>query len=275
MARKLGPTEYYKTELRNAFEDENGFRYSHDRKRLFKAPGRLKEYVAPEGLEVICDRAFEGRVTYESIYLPDSVKYIGMSAFDGCRALHEINIPQGANVADSAFYGCDNLDQTMLPHQCEVGVADAQGCRYINHGKTLVKVPPQLINYTVQDGTEIIADRAFEKCKKCESVVLPRSIKKIGNYAFKDCVNLKKMNIPLSTRVAKNAFEGCEMYTPAMRIVIWGLIFCLCFLILVACDFLLFGSPIFPLKPLVRIIVGVIIIIPCYKALKWLYSIKY
>lgn len=118
MARRLGPTEYYKTEYHDTTPDENGFRFSADGKRLFRAPGRLKEYVATDGVEIICDGAFEGRVTYEYIDLPDTVKLIGSRAFAGCSRLKDIRLPENVTVADDAFAGCSNIDRSKIPANC-------------------------------------------------------------------------------------------------------------------------------------------------------------
>lgn len=115
MARKLGPTEYYKTELKTAVTDDDGFKYSQDGKRLFKAPGQLKQCIIRNGVEAICDEAFSGRVSYEDIYLPDSVKHIGRHAFYGCYRLERIRIPDGVDFGTNAFKGCTSLPDNYLP----------------------------------------------------------------------------------------------------------------------------------------------------------------
>ena len=45
-------------------------------------------------------------------------------------------------------------------------------------------------------------------------VVLPKSLKKIGDYAFYRCENLVSVNIPNSvTSIGKSAFDGCRSLT--------------------------------------------------------------
>lgn len=44
----------------NGIEDAFGVLFSHDKKRLLKAPNSLSFYQIPEGVEVICFSAFHG-----------------------------------------------------------------------------------------------------------------------------------------------------------------------------------------------------------------------
>ena len=76
---------------KDAIEDEYGVKYSRDGKKLLKASSsfRKKEYVVREGTEVICDGAFSGCKSLQSITIPNSVTKIGGYAFSGCTHLDE------------------------------------------------------------------------------------------------------------------------------------------------------------------------------------------
>ena len=227
MARKLGPTEYYKTELKSAVVDAEGFKYSPDGKRLFKAPGRLKMCVIPEGVEAICDEAFMGRATYEEIDLPDSIKHIGAYAFSGCHRLKNIRIPDGVNVASRAFDGCTSLPAKYLPQSYrqslgisldEDAVADPDdavdfyndGSKTSADGKRFFQAPINVTEYSIPEGVEVICAKAFYKIKTLTKVVFPHSAKIVGASAFKDCQQLEtvKLNKELK-EVSDNAFSGC------------------------------------------------------------------
>ena len=55
-----------------------------------------------------------------------------------------------------------------------------------------------------------IGGRAFQDCKRLESIVLPESITRIGEYAFSGCSALKIVNIPQAVRTIGNyAFSHC------------------------------------------------------------------
>lgn len=65
---------------------------------------------------------------------------------------------------------------------------------------------------------------AFSGCSNLASVVLPASIKVIGNSAFKGCSSLQNINIPSTiTELDASAFEGCafelnDLYLPNLTL---------------------------------------------------------
>lgn len=62
--------------------------------------------------------------------------------------------------------------------------------------KGIVEIPATIsvknTNYTVIE----IASSAFESCEEIEGAILPSSIKKIGNYAFCECLKFKSITLP-------------------------------------------------------------------------------
>ena len=98
-----------KENLENAVEDEFGVKYSKDWKRLLKAPMSLSgKYSIRKGVKVIGDRAFNLCRSLTNINIPNSVTTIGYSAFGWCESLTNINIPNSVTtIGDSAFWNCD------------------------------------------------------------------------------------------------------------------------------------------------------------------------
>ena len=98
-------TKVTREDLENAVKDEFGVKYSKDWKRLLKAPKNLKgHYSIREGVKVIGNYAFELCRSINRIDIPDSVTNIGNNAFYGCRSLTNIKIPNCVtNIEDNVF----------------------------------------------------------------------------------------------------------------------------------------------------------------------------
>ena len=75
----------------------------------------LESITLPEGLKEIPALAFSGS-GIKSIIIPQSVTYIGISAFDHCDNLESIVIPDGVTTIDAAAFGaCKNLKTVYIP----------------------------------------------------------------------------------------------------------------------------------------------------------------
>ena len=106
--KEVWSTKVTREDLENAVKDEFGVKYSKDWKRLLKAPKILKgHYSIREGVKVIGNYAFELCRSINRIDIPDSVTNIGNNAFYGCRSLTNIKIPNCVtNIEDNVFRGC-------------------------------------------------------------------------------------------------------------------------------------------------------------------------
>ena len=76
-----------------------------------------------------------------------------------------------------------------------LGTKDECGAVYSRDGKCLLKVPQDLVEYKVKDGTEFIADAAFSGCK-IEKIFFPPSLKNIRPYAFSEVFTLNNLVLP-------------------------------------------------------------------------------
>lgn len=116
------------------------------------------------------------------VIIPDYVFYdekqykvidIGVAAFQGCRELTSVTIPN--SVVAIEFYAFSN-------------------CR----GLTSVTIP---------DSVTYIWDHAFEGCKGLTSVIIGNSVIRIGNYAFDGCIGLTYVTIGNNvTSIGSSAF---------------------------------------------------------------------
>ena len=115
-------TKATEEELKEAFVDEWGVKYSKDGRKLLKAPYELDgTYSIRKGTKIICDEAFAdckfiGCRSLTSLVIPDSVTNIGDYAFWNCRSLTDIVIPDGVtSIGKCAFEGCSALSSVVIP----------------------------------------------------------------------------------------------------------------------------------------------------------------
>ena len=171
-------TEITEDELKEAFIDEWGVKYSKDVRKLLKAPKELRRgYSVKEGTRIICNHAFAD-CSLPNIAIPDSVTDIGDYAFEYCCSLSNMVIPNSVtSIGDYAFYGCRSLSNIVIP-----------------------------------DSVTKIGDYTFSVCSSLSKIVIPNSVTKIGDYAFSDCSSLSKIVIPDSvTDIGDYAFAHCSL----------------------------------------------------------------
>ncbi len=126
----------------------------------------------PEGYRMIEEAAFTGR--YISVSLPDSLSFIGDSAFEGNRA-SSVRIPASMTVIPArAFYNCTELREVIL-HD---GITAIGMEAFRKTG---------LVSIALPEGVVSIGARAFYECKSLSSVVFPSTLRTVGEYAFYAC----------------------------------------------------------------------------------------
>lgn len=94
----------------------------------------MEEFVIPNGVVSIENKAFYECTSLKRVEIPASVKTIGMYAFSGCTGIAELNIPEGVEeIYDRAFEKCTSLTSVVLPKSLEnVYNAPFYKCESIN-----------------------------------------------------------------------------------------------------------------------------------------------
>ena len=86
----------------------------------------------------ISGACFFGQSNISRIYIPDTVKVIGASAFEDCTFLEEIILPEGLEeIGARAFFNCGELDTVHIPSSVETIGAGAFGCMKKGFGVTV------------------------------------------------------------------------------------------------------------------------------------------
>ena len=94
-------------------------------------------------------------------------------------------------------------ENVIIPQRCKVlGDGSIYSCFAFNRKIKKVKV---------QEGVTYIDTYSFKSCLNLEKVILPDSLKSIGNFAFDNCEKLKEIEIPSSvTYISTCAFASCR-----------------------------------------------------------------
>ncbi len=80
----------------------------------------IEKITLPEGLKSIEESAFDGCINLNYVYMPDTVTDIGCCAFDNCRNLSNINLSSNLKSIDVlAFAGCSKLQTITIPKSVE------------------------------------------------------------------------------------------------------------------------------------------------------------
>ena len=158
-------TEITKEELKEAFVDEWGVKYSKDGRKLLGVPETLSgSYSVKEGTRIICNHAFWHCNSLSDIVIPSSVTSIGDRAFHWCLSLSDFVIPASVtSIGDWAFEHCRSLPEIVIPAS-----------------------------------VTSIGSGAFSFCRSLSDIVIPDSVTSIGNGAFNYCSSLKYISIPKS-----------------------------------------------------------------------------
>ena len=216
-------TEITEDELKEAFIDEWGVKYSKDVRKLLKVPQELRRgYSVKEGTRIICNNAFAG-CSLSNIAIPDSVTAIGDSAFSDCSSLSNIVILDSVTaIGDFAFSGCSSLSNIVIPDSVTaIGDSAFSDCSSLSN----IVIPnsvtaigdgaffgcSSLPNIVIPNSVTSIGDSAFFDCSSLPNIVIPNSVTSIGDSAFFDCSSLSKIVIPDSvTKIRDYAFEYCR-----------------------------------------------------------------
>ena len=166
-------TKRTEEELKEAFVDEWGVKYSKDGRKLLEAPVDLSgAYSVKEGTRIICDRAFSDCSSLKYISIPKSVICLNANTFAEWNGKLECLSPNFVYEDDILF----NKDKS----------------RIISFRNLNIK------SYVIPSSVASIGDSAFLWCSSLSEIVIPSSVTSIGDYAFSGCSSLKYISIPKS-----------------------------------------------------------------------------
>ncbi len=166
--------------------------------------GKLIHYYAtasrislPDDITEIGDGVFEGHseITSFSINGTSNLKSIGKNAFKGCSGLIIMQIPDSVTfIGHSAFSGVT----ASITFGTAPTIRDFDG--FDGYQGTQLTIPASVLT---------IANEAF-RGSKLVNVVLPDKVYQIGSYLFYDCPELRSVIIPSRVTGGFNLFKNCS-----------------------------------------------------------------
>jgi len=208
---------------------ENGIRYLND-ENLGLVPinveDSLTSYSIKNGVKRIYGNLFNNESTVE-IELPNSLEYIGDTAFNGCTALENIIIPNSVkHIGDNAFKNCTSIKSITIPNSLEsIGSTPLYGTALeslvinsnlvtnimnLTAGDARTTLKNIIIGTDALDSTGHMQSSLFSGLGALEYVTFPEGLVEIPSLA--GCYSLKELIAP-STVLSINNMGGCSALT--------------------------------------------------------------
>ena len=205
--------------------------------------GSDKTVVIPSKIDgqavtIIAGGAFWG-TSIESVVIPDSVKFVVARAFYGCDQLKTVDFGDGIiEIQEEAFYKCTALESIILPKNLEtIGEGAFYGCT----SATEIYIPKTLTNWsagyqypifgfctaletlTIEDGLSVLEGAGSFCCaSSLKNLVIPASVKKIGDVAFHSATALESVTfLGDAPQVTENVFGYPNTETASPNLVIY------------------------------------------------------
>ena len=179
---------------------------------IFKFSAKLRENTVG-----ISDDAFSEMRLLTDIAIPNNVKSIGDSAFRKCTSLTSVTIGEGVtSIGDYAFYDCDALTSvyiTDLAAWCNINFIDSAS-NSLCYAHNLYLNGNLITELVIPDSVKSIGNYTFYNCTSLTSVSLGDSVTSIGDSAFSGCTSLTSVSLGDSvTSIDDSAFSGCAALT--------------------------------------------------------------
>ena len=213
---------------------------------VFESCNNVTTLTIGENVTMIPDYAFHGIEGVKTVVIPNSVKTIGSQAFDNC-GIESLTLGNSVTTIGLGAFDDSNLSSVTIP----ASVTTIHSRAFGNGLDDNYKIKPFSVVFNAEncntvinkwryregsDTTTIHIDEVFgrkvssliigDKVKKipyylfagCDfkEVVIPYSVKEIGDSAFINCKKLEYVEIknPM-TRIGRHAFGGCALLKTA------------------------------------------------------------
>ena len=187
-----------------------------------------EDVVLPGNVTAITNAAFSDS-SVKSVVIPEGCVSIGSGAFNPCHEMEKITIPESVTEFGENIFNCKEgfyiigkegsaaetyASENSIPFQVEGSADDTRTMKFEvvddhavltnYYGKEEAVIPASYKDVPVTE----IGNDAF-KNTAVQSVVIPDSVTKIGNWAFYGCGSLSQIVIPASVKeIGEYAFDS-------------------------------------------------------------------
>lgn len=131
--------------------------------------------------------SFDGCSALSAVALSQELATVSAYAFRGCASLTQINIPETVTtIGNYAFAGSGLTSVSTGSNFVSFGDSAFEGCAELMSVRLDVNAPMSYLGGSGASGTS-----TFKDCVKLESITVPYSVIRIGNYTFYNCKSLK------------------------------------------------------------------------------------
>lgn len=169
----------------------------------------LKSLIMPASLQKIGSDAFSRCYSLQEVTMPATMQSIGRYAFQDCRLLTSFVIPDGvSSIEYGTFYGASSLKDLRIPSS--VSAIYSYASEY-NYGSEKPFYGTQLTSIAIPEACTELQPGAMSVGGSLIEANLPKTLKRIGDYAFQYDQNLSMLKIPSSVAyIGHQAFRDCR-----------------------------------------------------------------
>ena len=164
------------------------------------------EFAENSKLKVLGESCFAICKVLQNLNLPDTIETIGRESFAFCENLQEIHLP--ANLKEipvSMLEYCEKLKSLTIPKTVEVvgerafpqSVMEEEGSLKYVQTCLVGSVDTEQTEFSIREGTTVIASEALLNCSTMEKVTIPSTISRLSMAAFRGA-SIRELAIPVT-----------------------------------------------------------------------------
>ena len=145
------------------------------------------------------------------VIIPEGVTHIQKKAFSFSEEIEAIIIPSSVSTIDDGAFSCLSKIETIQVHKDNKSFIVINGILYDKGLTRVIKATRHCIMKDIPTDIKQIDSWAYAYCSSAVEINIPYGVTEIGQSAFRECMNLKRVNFTnrMST-IRKDMFMYCR-----------------------------------------------------------------